>query len=48
MRDLLALASDYDKTDLATQSFFATMQNLLLHAVTQKTAAELNSLGQAR
>lgn len=30
----MALASDYDKTDLATQSFFATMQNLLLHAVT--------------
>jgi hypothetical protein len=41
VRDLLALASDYDKTDQATQSFFAAVQNLLLYAVTQKTAAEL-------
>ena len=35
------LSSDYDKTDQATQTFFATVQNLLLYAVTQKTAAEL-------
>lgn len=41
VRDLLALASDYDKTDQTTQSFFAAVQNLLLYAVTQKTAAEL-------
>ena len=41
VRDLLALASDYDKTDQSTQSFFATVQNQLLYAVTQKTAAEL-------
>ena len=41
VRDLFALASDYDKTDQATQTFFATVQNLLLFAVTQKTAAEL-------
>lgn len=41
LRDLLALSSDYDKTDQATQSFFAAVQNLLLYAVTQKTAAEL-------
>jgi hypothetical protein len=41
VRDLLALSTDYDKTDQATQSFFATVQNLLLFAVTQKTAAEL-------
>jgi hypothetical protein len=41
VRDLLALSSDYDKTDQATQTFFATVQNLLLYAVTQKTAAEL-------
>ena len=41
VRDLFALSSDYDKTDQATQTFFATVQNLLLHAVTQKTAAEL-------
>jgi hypothetical protein len=41
VRDLFALSSDYDKTDKATQAFFATVQNLLLYAVTQKTAAEL-------
>ena len=41
LRDLFALAADYDKTDVATQTFFATVQNLLLYAVTQKTAAEL-------
>ncbi|MEY4736130.1 MAG: hypothetical protein RL302_449, partial [Pseudomonadota bacterium] len=38
VRDLFALAADYDKTDEATQTFFATVQNLLLYAVTQKTA----------
>ena len=41
VRDLFALAADYDNTDEATQTFFATVQNLLLYAVTQKTAAEL-------
>ena len=41
VRDLFALAADYDKTDETTQTFFATVQNLLLYAVTQKTAAEL-------
>ena len=41
VRDLFALSSDYDKTDKATQVFFATVQNLLIYAVTQKTAAEL-------
>jgi hypothetical protein len=41
VRDLFALSSDYDKTDETTQTFFATVQNLLLYAVTQKTAAEL-------
>jgi hypothetical protein len=41
VRDLFALSSDYDKTDQTTQTFFATTQNLLLYAVTQKTAAEL-------
>jgi hypothetical protein len=41
VRDLFALCSDYDKTDKATQVFFATVQNLLIFAVTQKTAAEL-------
>ncbi len=41
VRDLFALSSDYDKTDKTTQLFFATVQNLLIFAVTQKTAAEL-------
>jgi hypothetical protein len=41
VRDLFALAADYDKTNEATQTFFATVQNLLLYAVTQKTAADL-------
>jgi len=41
VRDLLALAADYDTTDQATQQFFATVQNLLLYAVTKKTAAEI-------
>ena len=41
VRDLLALSSDFDQADETTQTFFATVQNLLLYAVTQKTAAEL-------
>jgi len=41
VRDLFALSTDYDKTDKTTQQFFATVQNMLLYAVTQKTAAEL-------
>jgi hypothetical protein len=41
VRDLFALSSDHDKNDKTTQTFFATVQNLLLYAVTQKTAAEL-------
>ncbi len=41
VRDLFALSSDYDKTDKATQMFFAETQNKLLYAVTQKTAAEI-------
>ncbi len=41
VRDLFTLCTDYDKTDAATQQFFATVQNLLLFAVTGKTAAEL-------
>jgi hypothetical protein len=41
VRDLFALSTDYDKTDQATQQFFAIVQNLLLFAVTGKTAAEL-------
>jgi hypothetical protein len=41
VRDLFALSSDYDKTDRATGQFFAAVQNILLYAVTRKTAAEL-------
>ena len=41
VRDLFRLSSDYDKTDKATQMFFAETQNRLLYAVTQKTAAEI-------
>ncbi len=41
VRDLFALSSDYDKTDKATQMFFAETQNKLLFAVTGRTAAEI-------
>jgi hypothetical protein len=41
VRDLFSLSSDYDKSDKSTQQFFASVQNLLLYAVTQQTAAEL-------
>lgn len=41
VRDLLALSSDYDKSDKATQMFFAETQNKLIYAVTHQTAAEL-------
>lgn len=43
VRELFALSVDYDKTDRATHRFFATVQNLLLYAVTSRTAAELVS-----
>jgi hypothetical protein len=41
VRDLFALSTDYDRTDRATQEFFAAAQNALLFAVTRQTAAEL-------
>lgn len=41
VRDLFALSSDYDKTDKATQMFYAETQNKLLYAITGKTAAEI-------
>lgn len=41
VKDLLALSSDYDATDKATQMFFAETQNKLIYAVTKQTAAEL-------
>ncbi len=41
IRDLFALSSDYDPTDKATQMFFAEVQNKLLFAVSNQTAAEI-------
>ena len=41
VRDLFALNSDYDKTDQTTRQFFATIQNILIYAVSRQTAAEL-------
>ncbi|MFC0322639.1 virulence RhuM family protein [Gallibacterium melopsittaci] len=41
VRDLLALSSDYDPSDKATQMFFAETQNKLIYAITHQTAAEL-------
>lgn len=41
LKDLFALSSDYDNTDKSTQMFFAEIQNKLLFAITNKTAAEL-------
>ena len=41
IKDLLALSSDYDSTDKATQMFFAEVQNKLHYAVTGMTAAEI-------
>lgn len=41
LRDLFALSSDYDKTDKATQLFFAETQNKLIYGVTGQTAADL-------
>ena len=41
VRDLFALSSDYDKTDKATQMFYAETQNKLLFAITGHTASEV-------
>lgn len=41
IRDLFMLSEDYDKTDAKTEKFFAEVQNKLLYAVTQHTAAEI-------
>lgn len=41
VRDLYATASDYDPATGRAKTFFATVQNKLLYAVTQHTAAEL-------
>ncbi|RLB95546.1 MAG: hydroxyacid dehydrogenase [Deltaproteobacteria bacterium] len=41
VRDLFALSQDYRADDREAQLFFAEVQNKLLFAVTQKTAAEI-------
>ena len=41
VRDLFSISNDYDKTDKATQMFFAETQNKMLYAVTGQTAAEI-------
>jgi hypothetical protein len=41
VRDLFALSADYQADDSTAQLFFAEVQNKLLYAVTQQTAAEL-------
>lgn len=41
IRDLFKLSSDYDKSDKATQMFFAETQNKLIYAITKQTASEL-------
>jgi hypothetical protein len=41
VRELFALSTDYDKSDKATQMFFAEAQNKLLFAITEQTAAEI-------
>ena len=41
VRDLFALSDDYQASDSAAQQFFAEVQNKLLYAVTQKTAAQI-------
>lgn len=41
VRDLFALSADYQASDSQAQLFFAEVQNKLLYAVTQKTAAEI-------
>lgn len=41
VRDILALAADYDPHDAEAQKFFQVAQNKLLYAVAKKTAPEL-------
>lgn len=41
VREIFALAADYDPKSQAAQVFFATMQNKMLYAATGNTAAEL-------
>jgi len=48
VRDLFALSADYRSDDGAAQLFFAEVQNKLLYAVTQQTAAEIVVARQSR
>ena len=41
LRDILSLSADYVKNDPRITNFYATIQNNMLHAVTNHTAAEL-------
>ena len=41
VRNILALAADYDPTDAEAQAFFQTVQNKMHYAATGKTAPEL-------
>lgn len=41
LRDILSLSVDYAKGEAHVQTFYATVQNKMLHAVTGHTAAEL-------
>lgn len=41
VRDILALSEDYDPRSKSVNTFYATIQNKMLHAVTGYTAAEL-------
>lgn len=41
VREIFALAADYNPKSQAAQVFFATMQNKMLYAATGKTAAEI-------
>ncbi len=41
LRDILSLSADYVKNDARVTNFYATIQNKMLHAVTNHTAAEL-------
>ena len=41
VRDILSLSEDYDPNSKSVQTFYATIQNKMLHAVTGHTAAEL-------
>jgi prophage antirepressor-like protein len=41
VKELIAIATDYDKDSQTAQTYFATVQNKLLYAVTDLTAADL-------